>query len=90
VNCSTYDMERSAVMPFGAPVGALGAVRPPVATASFAAAAPTAVRPFASQVSTFPALANAANGMRVDWAKCDRHDGIQTTRPARHLRRTPT
>ena len=90
MTCSTYDMERSAVMLFGAPVGALGAVCPPVATASFVGAAPTRVRPFAYQVSTFPALANAANGMRVDWAKCDRHDGIPTTRPAWHLRRTPT
>jgi len=90
VNCSTYDMERSAAMLIGAPVGALGAVCPPAGTAQPAAASPTQVRPFAYQVSAFPLLTNAANGMRVDWAKRDRHDGISTTRSARHLRRTPT
>lgn len=75
---NTYDMERTAAMLTGAPVGALGAVCP-------------SVRPFAYQVCAFPVLlTGTANGMRVDWAKRDRHDGIQTTRPARHLRRTPT
>jgi len=67
-------MERTAMMPLGAPAGAVDAGRPSAA-ATYAA----------------PQGHGSAAGVR-DWTKRDnRHDGaIATTRPARHLGRTPT
>jgi hypothetical protein len=87
ISC-TFDFERSAAMPFGASTGALGAVCPPVvpAVALGQRQLPALVPSYA-----IPAAGSAdVNGMGT-WAKRDRHVVIAaTTRPARHLRRTPT
>ena len=88
ISC-TFDIERTAAMPFGASTGALGAVCPPVAPAF--GSAPRASQPLGLSYA-IPACSNPnAIGMGTDWAKRDRHVGIvATTRLARHLRRTPT
>lgn len=75
-------------MPIGAPVGALGAVCPPAASSLTAPAAPQQTYVTARQI---PSFANAiSNGMGSEWTKRDDHQGMLTTRPARHLRRIPT